>query len=56
MALKKVLIVEDSFLIAESLAQTVAAMGFDVVGRVNTADGALRKRRRLLTAYCSTCN
>ena len=43
MALKKVLIVEDSFLIAESLAQTVAAMGFDVVGRVNTADGALRK-------------
>jgi len=43
MALKKVLIVEDSFLIAESLAQTVAAMGFDVVGRVNTADGGLRK-------------
>jgi len=43
MALKKVLIVEDSFLIAESLAQTVATIGLDVVGRVNTADAALRK-------------
>src|SRR5262245_5637500 len=43
MALKKVLMVEDSFLIAPGLAQTVAAMGFDVVGQVNTADGALRK-------------
>jgi len=40
---KRLLIVEDNFLIAESSAQTIAHMGFVVIGPVSTIDGALRK-------------
>ena len=39
---KKVLIVEDDFLIAESLSHAIADYGFTVVGPVDTADRAVR--------------
>jgi DNA-binding NarL/FixJ family response regulator len=42
-AAKRILIVEDSFLIAESFARLMADRGFTVIGPVATADGALRQ-------------
>jgi len=40
---KKILIVEDSYLIAESMSQTIADVGFATVGPVDTADRAMRE-------------
>jgi DNA-binding NarL/FixJ family response regulator len=39
----KILIVEDNFLVAESLGRLLADYGFAVIGSVDTADGALRQ-------------
>jgi len=39
---KRVLIVEDDYLIAEGLSHTIADCGFTVVGPVDTADRAVR--------------
>jgi DNA-binding NarL/FixJ family response regulator len=39
----RILIVEDNFLVGESLAQLMADHGFVVVGPVDTPDGALRQ-------------
>jgi len=40
---KKILIVEDSYLIAESMSRTIVDVGFATVGPVNTADRAVRE-------------
>ena len=40
---KKILIVEDSYLIAESMSRTIADVGFATVGPVDTADRAMRE-------------
>jgi CheY-like chemotaxis protein len=39
---KKILIVEDSYPIAESMSRTIADVGFATVGPVDTADRAIR--------------
>ena len=43
MSAKKILIVEDSYLIAESMSRTIADVGFATVGPVDTADRAMRE-------------
>jgi CheY-like chemotaxis protein len=40
---KKILIVEDSYPIAESISRTIADFGFAVVGPVDTEDRAIRQ-------------
>jgi DNA-binding response OmpR family regulator len=40
--LKKILIVEDSYPVAESMSRTIADVGFATVGPVDTADRAMR--------------
>jgi DNA-binding NtrC family response regulator len=40
---KKILIVEDSYPIAESMSRAIAEVGFTTVGLVDTADRAMRK-------------
>jgi DNA-binding NarL/FixJ family response regulator len=45
-AAKKILIVEDSFLIADHCARLMAERGFTIIGPEATADGALRQIER----------
>jgi CheY-like chemotaxis protein len=40
---KKILIVEDSYPVAESMSRTIAEIGFATVGPVDTADRAMRE-------------
>jgi two-component system, response regulator PdtaR len=40
---KKILIVEDSYPVAESMSRTIADVGFAIVGPVDTADRAMRE-------------
>jgi CheY-like chemotaxis protein len=40
---KKILIVEDSYPVAESMSRTITDVGFATVGPVDTADRAMRK-------------
>ena len=40
---RKILIVEDSYPVAESMSRTIADVGFVAVGPVDTADRAMRK-------------
>jgi hypothetical protein len=42
---KKILIVEDSYPIAESMSRTIAEVGFATVGPVDTADRANARNR-----------
>ena len=42
MSAKKILIVEDSYPIAESISRTIADVGFATVGPVDTANRAIR--------------
>ncbi|MCA0301291.1 MAG: response regulator [Proteobacteria bacterium] len=46
MTAKRVLIVEDDYLIAEGLSRAIEDDGFSVIGPVGTAAGALRVLRR----------
>jgi DNA-binding response OmpR family regulator len=43
---KKILIVEDSYPIAESMSRAIADVGFTTVGPVDTADRAMREIER----------